>query len=102
MPDDNFLISALASRFRAKLAAPPATLTTTTLNTYADAALAALVEGTTIVSLSLEGGGSSAQINCPPGVLLAACNLILAEQETDAVTGTGATHLDLSGVTIET
>jgi hypothetical protein len=92
---DSQIISAITKRFRQKLA--DETLTLAQVKTYADTALSAIVSGTTVVSVSFEGGGTSAQVNCDPSVLLEACTTIIDEQAEDTTDiGTGATHIDLS------
>jgi hypothetical protein len=102
MPDDSQKIAALADTFRAKLGESPATLTVSTLKTYRDTALAAMLANTTIISLSNEGGSTGAQITCEPAVALAACNVVLAEQGTGAVPSTGVSHLNLGFCRVET
>ena len=99
MPDDSTILNALVSTFRRRLAADAAY--STTIEGFADAALAALGEGTTMVSLNLEGGGGSAVMNCNPGILLQAAETVLAERDATDI-GTGVSHLDLSRNRIET
>jgi hypothetical protein len=99
MPDDSTMLNALLATFRRRLAANAAY--STTLEGYADKALAEMSAGTTIVSLNLEGGGGSSVVNCNPAILLQACEELLAEKDATDV-GTGTTHLDLSLSRIET
>lgn len=100
MPDDSQKTAALAAAFRRKLA--DASLSLETLKTHADTALAALLDGTTIIGLSFEGGGTNAAVNCDPAIVLDAANMVIAEQDTDAIAGTGAIDLDMSRRRIET
>lgn len=99
MPDDSTILAALVSTFRRRLAADDAY--STTLETHANSALAALAAGTTIVSLNLEGGGGSSLVNCSPALLLQAAEQVLAEKDASDI-GTGVAHLDLSRNRIET
>lgn len=100
MADDQFKRDALAESFRQML--DDGDLSVATLKTYRNTALAAVLANTTIIQLSFDGSSSNAQVTCEPGTVLAACNLVLAEQESGAVTGSGATHVDLSQSRIET
>lgn len=94
MANDEQIISALTRRFRQKLA--DTTLSLATVKTYADQALAALVSGTTVINVTFADGGTGAEVNCNPALLLDACTAII-EEEAEANTdhGTGATHIDM-------
>jgi hypothetical protein len=98
MPDDQFQVSALVGAFRRRLADD--TIDLDDLKGYADAALAAVLARTEIMTLTMEGGSGSAEITCPASVVLAACEQVIAEQAATNA-GTGTTHLNMSGQRIE-
>lgn len=93
------MLNALLATFRRRLAAN-ATYSTT-LEGYADKALAEMSAGTTLVALNLEGGGGNSVVNCSPAILLQAAEQVLSEKDATDV-GTGVSHLDLSLNRIET
>lgn len=98
--DDAVKISALASAFRRKIA--DATLTLATLKGYADAALQAMLDGTTIINLTNEGGSTGAQITAEPSVVLAAANQVIDENPSTAIPSTGTTFLGMNFQRVET
>lgn len=80
------------------------TITLATVKAYRSAARAELISGTTIVSINLEGGGSTAIENCNPAERLAACNSVIAAAAAGSTgnIGTGCTHIDFSLHRLET
>lgn len=66
---------------------------------------ARMSDGTTVVEVTVEGGATRAAVNCPPHVVLAACETILAETDPENPLGnTSQEHryADFSGGRIET
>lgn len=62
-------------------------------------------DGTTVVEVTFEGGATRLAVNCPPSVLLAACeNVIDSADPANPLAGvSGSTrYADLSGGRIET
>ena len=99
MPDDPLILQTLTDYYRDALA--DAVLTVAQVKAIRTTAIAALVSGTTIISLNFEGGGHTSQVNCNPALVAAACKTALAEVDQDDI-GTGTTHIDLSTSRIET
>jgi len=81
------------------------TIARATVETHQAAAAAALIDGTTVVEVTVEGGATRAQVNCPPHIVANACEAVLKEGDPDnALASTDPRHkyADFSGGRIET
>jgi hypothetical protein len=81
------------------------TLTVDAISAYSVNAFAAVQDGTTAIEVTFEGGATRAVVNCPPHIVLAACETILSEQDPEnPLAGTSLTqrYADFSGGRIGT
>lgn len=103
MPDENAQQRTLETFLRREVRA--GTRTREQLEALSVEMFARMSDGTTVVEVTIEGGATRANVNCPPHVVLAACETILAEtdpENTLAGASREHTYADLSGGRIET
>src|SRR5258708_1791472 len=104
MPNDDANLQALTVNFRRCLA--DSTLSTGALKDIAATALARVLDGTTIIEVTIEGELTRAVTNCAPSIVLAAAEALLAESDAGNVLSVSDAnrkrYLDFSGGRIET
>jgi hypothetical protein len=79
MPDDNTTQRTLEIFLGRAVA--DGTKTLADIKALSLSAFAKVNEGTTVVEVAIEGGTTRAVVNCPPSIVLAACETVIAQND---------------------